>query len=186
MTDSIMHAISKELERHLKPEGFTRRGQVYRLPAPSGSVAVVQIFKSRRSTPEKMLFTVEVGIINGVLAATRYTGVGTGDMSKADVLRAHWRCRLGHLMPLRTDAWWSVETKSEIPAVVEGIAEALKAHALPVMLPLLDPSALMTLWREDRGPPGFITPFEQQRFLSILEEELSGAGHAPNAPGSNV
>ena len=91
--------------------------------------------------------------------------------AKPDVWAAHWRERLGFLMPDPTDRWWEARSDREAAAAALEISDALRTFALPVLDSLATADALAALWRAGRSPG--LTKRGAQRYLDVLDRGRS-------------
>lgn len=84
----------------LAPLGFRRKGQVF-FRQLDEVAHIVSLQSSTSSTASVLKMTVNLGVWVSSLAE---------DGSKPDLWSAHWRERLGYLMPQRIDYWWEVSS----------------------------------------------------------------------------
>jgi hypothetical protein len=91
--------------------------------------------------------------------------------AKPDVWSAHWRNRIGHLMPEHSDIWWYANSDEEAKSIGTQIAEAIRDFAIPILETLATRRALLALW-ETGVSPG-LTAVQADRFrrrlLSVVE-----------------
>jgi hypothetical protein len=104
-----------------------------------------------------------------------------------DALSAHWRERIGMLMPERSDHWWVVSSEEEAQATIEEICRALREYGLPALDCLASSEAMRSLWRSGRSPG--LTKRLAERYLQRLEKPQTEANPQGGAnrrqPGSS-
>jgi hypothetical protein len=147
----------------LRPVGFRKSGLKFSRPL-TDVVHLVSVQSSVSSTASSLRATVNLGVWVPALA---------DNGAKPDIWAAHWRERLGFLMPDPTDRWWEACSDREAAAAALEIGHALRTFALPVLDSLATADALAALWRSGRSP-GLTEP-GAQRYLDALDRGR-GAG----------
>jgi hypothetical protein len=127
---------------------------------------LVSLQKSGTSTSGCIRITVNLGVWVMALAPIR-----DGIPDKPDVWSAHWRQRLGGLMPGQQDTWWTATTDAEAMQVGREIADAIEQYGLPELDGFRTPESLIELWSHGRGPG--LTDGQRQRLFTALQAELS-------------
>src|SRR5437588_7255794 len=94
--------IAEALQGVLNPIGFRKRGYNF-FAQRDDVVAVVQLQRSRYSTHDQLIATVNLGVFSRTLS--RRLGREVAAPSIGD---CHWWERLGFLTPERYDRWWEV------------------------------------------------------------------------------
>lgn len=154
------------LAKRLAPSGFVADRDIVSRKVHD-TVVVIEVQKDRKySTKDEIRFTVNVGIS---VDALRQVAAATGGPSASDVPppdRCHWRQRLGHLLPARSDVWWSVSDEKAAQAVCDEIAAGLIDIALPKVEVMASSEALVNAWREGRGQG--LTEYERRANLARL------------------
>lgn len=139
------------LAKRLAPSGFVGAGNILWRKVHD-TVVVVEIQKDRRySTKEEVRFTVNAGIS---VDALRDVIAAAGGPSSSDVPPpegCHWRQRLGHLLPVQSDMWWSVRDEQSAQSVCDEIASGLIYIALPKVEAMASSEVLVRSWQEGRG-----------------------------------
>jgi hypothetical protein len=140
----------------LGPVGFRKSGPRFSRPLED-VVHLVSVQSSIRNSASCLRVTINLGVWIPELEDP-----GT----KPDVWSAHWRERLGFLMPEPSDRWW--EARSEIEAAAAGseIGHALTTFAFPAFDDLRTADALAALWRSGQAPG--LTELEARRYLDAL------------------
>lgn len=159
--ESIMDEILQATAEVLKPLGFVRRGAVFRLLA-QGNCGLIEFQRSDKCTDDKLVFTVNFGVVYGELL-----DVGPSGAPKARIIDAHLRQRIGMLLPDRPDKWWEVDAATERGALIQELMDLVKKGALYVESHLAT-NAVIALWESGQSPG--LTAVQRSRFLSKLKE----------------
>ncbi|HZM90009.1 MAG TPA: DUF4304 domain-containing protein [Blastocatellia bacterium] len=160
---SYKHSVVDAVAGVLAPLGFRKSGSKFSRSL-SDVVHLVSVQSSVSSTASLLRATVNLGIWIPALA---------DDGAKPDIWAAHWRERLGFLMPNATDRWWEARSDREAAAAALEIGHALRTFALPVLDSLATADAVAALWRSGRSPG--LTERGAQRYLDALDRGR-GAG----------
>lgn len=156
-TASYRNTILEAVADVLRPVGFRKTGARFNRTLKD-VVHLISTQSSTGSTAASLRVTVNLGISISSL-------VDKGD--KPDVWSAHWRERLGFLMPGHHDRWWEVSSDREAAAAALEIAQATKTFALQAFDTLSTVDALVALWRAGRSPG--LTESVARRYLDILD-----------------
>ena len=148
----------------LSAHGFGQRGLVLHKSA-GGNVALVEFQLSDKTSKERVVFTVNLGIVCGELS-------GAAVSRKASVMDAHLRQRLGFLLPDRADKWWEITAQTNLIALANELSATIEERALPYLDEYLDSRSLIALWESGRSPG--LTAVQRARFL----DQLKGAAGA--------
>ena len=164
MSNATMTRLATEpIAAVLKSNGYRKTGNTFRR-ALDDVDHLMNVQKSASSSSGELRATVNIGIWIRSLAPIR-----AGVPDKASLWSAHWRCRLGTLMPAATDRWWSATSDDEASAIGQEIAEALVRYGLPMLEKLADASALAALWRQGVAPG--LTEVQRRRLLEMYEHQ---------------
>ena len=143
----------------LMPLGFRRRGSVFTRQLDEVT-HILSLQSSTSSTASLLKITVNLGVWVSFLAEHG---------SKPELSSAHWRERLGLLMPQRIDYWWEISSDHDAERATRQIVEAIRTHAVPEFEQLVTRNALAALWRAGRSPG--LTAFQIKRYLDRIEHE---------------
>ena len=143
----------------LKPVGFRKKGATWHLERDD-VVLLVQLQKSWYSTGSRVSATVNLGVFSWVV----HRKVGYS-WDKPGISSAHWRQRIGFLMPERDDKWWEVTSDAEAVGAAREIVEALAAYGLPALESLSSTGKLRDLWTT--GYAG-LTDRQREEYLEAL------------------
>jgi hypothetical protein len=135
-------AVLAALSAELRPLGYRKRGMVF-LRELADVIHVVALQSSTQSTTASLRVTVNLGVWVPALAdEAEHPGPWT----------AHWRERLGGVMPDSDDLWWTIDAPDAEPAVSAAMVVALRAYGLPALATLPNAAALLALWQNGRSP----------------------------------
>ncbi len=154
-------ALLDALRDELRVAGFKKRGVVFHRVS-ADVVHLIALQSSIDSPGQIPQLTINLALWCKPLAAR-----GT----EPSVIAAVWRCRLGDVLPTKTDLWWTVPDKASLPKVARGMLADLKAHGIPALDLLPDSAALFALWRGGQSPG--LAASEAQRYLAALANQPS-------------
>jgi hypothetical protein len=126
----------------LKPRGFKRRG-AYFLRSVEDVVHLISLQSSSSSTQDSARVTVNLAVWCKILDDTG---------AAPSVWTAHWRKRIGRLMPANGDLWWSLLSDRALDAAATEIVGALEGYGLPALDSLTSAASLLTLWDSGESP----------------------------------
>jgi hypothetical protein len=158
-----MHTVVTALADVLKRAGYSKSGQDFRRTI-SDVVHMVSVQQSQASTRSTVRFTVNLGVWVPSLAST------LARAKRPSVWDAHWRRRLGYLMPERTDVWWSVTSEEEAHSAARAVSSAVVLHGLPRLAELSDALALLRIW--DAGSSPGLTAAQCEQLRSKLRSTI--------------
>jgi hypothetical protein len=145
----------------LKPEGFERRGKVLR--ALSDDIAkVIEFQKSNESNAQRVLFTLNLGIVCGQLLDSERVV-----LRNSTSIDAHLRTRLGMLLSTPRDMWWELTPSADWEAVASELSQLLVARGLPYLNEYGSVQDLVALWESGKSPG--LTATQRSWFLSQLK-----------------
>lgn len=149
---TILEAIAEAL----RPIGFRKKGAHF-TKAEADVVHLVSLQSSSSSTAEAVRVTVNLGVWVSALEAD----------AKPDIWSAHWRERLGFLMPENRDVWWNAASDDEAKSTGATIASAIRTFGLRALGSLATRRALLDLWKSGRSPG--LTEAQAKRLADRLE-----------------
>ncbi len=144
----------------VKDAGFSGHGPVFRI-LREGNCGLIEFQKSQTNTEERLLFTVNVGIVCGSLL-----GEKSDKLEKVRIIDAHISERLGMFLPERDDKWWEITSQTEVGFLAAELSELIVTKAVPYILSLINTSAIVSLWQSGKSPG--LTKGQRLRFLSRL------------------
>lgn len=160
VTNDKYSDLLKFVAAKLTDVGFSGSGPVFRI-VKDGNCGLIQFQRSQTNTAERLLFTVNVGIVCGSL----FEGP-TGKLKKARITDAHVCQRLGRFLPESHDKWWEITSRTEIGYLTAELSDLIAAKAVPYILSLTNTTAIVSLWRSGQSPG--LTERQRLRLLSRL------------------
>jgi hypothetical protein len=150
------------LVRRLAPSGFARSGDIFWRKIRD-TIVVIEIQRSlKHSSRTEAVFTVNLGIsLNALREGATDPGIQVPEVPAPD--KCHWRQRLGYLMPLHADAWWTISNELTAVTVCDEITAHIVNLAVPAFEQYASSTALLEMWREGKG----VGLTEYQRLLSL-------------------
>lgn len=159
--DNLLGSLIKEISVMLEPEGFIRRQRSLRAAA-GGNVAIINFQKSDKSSNQRLLFTVNLGIVCGALLDPQRT-----EIARADIIDAHLRTRLGMLFENPADQWWELSASTDVRSLSDELSRSISQTAVPYLKRYFETGALVELWKSGASPG--LTVVQRSRFLSQLQ-----------------
>ena len=160
MQQTYKEALLTGLRDALKSAGFRKRGAVFHR-ASGDVVHLIGLQSSIDSTGQIPRVT-----INLAIWCKPFAERGT----EPSVIASQWRCRLGDLMPARSDVWWTLSGKDAVAPAVREVAVALKAYGIPALDTLPDSASLLALWANGTSPG--ITLAQSRRYAALAQAGL--------------
>jgi hypothetical protein len=154
------------LENYISPclitKQFVRRGsRFYR--DWGETIGLIEFQKSRKSTKDATLFTINLGIFSKTIA--NFFGNKKREMNFSRD-ECHWKERLGFLMKERRDMWWVLNLETSLEIIGKEMCDLLTDLAIPALEQFKEEKSLYNFWKS--GKYGGLTDFEQLVNLSIL------------------
>ncbi len=160
--------VVKTVAERLHPLGFSRRGAALRIMGP-GVCGLIEFQRSMKNTKEKLLFTVNLGIVCGDLLES-----GAATLSKARVIDAHVRGRIGMLLPEHRDKWWEITASTDSDALAGEVADLVLNEAAPYIQRYLSIDSVEALWESGQSPG--LTDRQRIDRLAALKAKRQGGG----------
>ena len=142
--------------------GFKKRGVLY-YRDNSETRAAIQFQKSRRSTSELSLFTINISVICIPLLDPEID-----DLKKMGGNEGHMRWRLGDFLDPPFDKWWELKTTTDIAALADELASLIIDHVIPLLDKYSKMNSIIQLW--DSGASPGISEMQRNRYLAELED----------------
>ena len=157
--DYSYRAIQRDVGVTLVLHGFVQQGSVFRILS-QGNCGIVEFQRSAKSSKNRLLFTVNVGVVCGELLSSER------ELREARIIDAHLRLRIGMFLPDHPDKWWEITDSASVDAAAKEVRELILQEALPYVLKHLDTGALVVLWKSGQSPG--LTALECARYLAAL------------------
>lgn len=147
----------------VSPLGFTRRGAILRT-FRHGNSGIIEFQKSTKGSSGKLLFTINLAIVCGELL-----GQDQPDLEKARSVDAHFRQRIGMLLPDRPDKWWEITETTDVNALATEVGNLISKEAAPYIQRYLDTNELIALWKSGKSPG--LTETQRVKYLEMLDSK---------------
>jgi hypothetical protein len=159
--------LRSDIAPRLRDAGFSGSGQDFHRRI-GRNWAVVNFQRDRYSTAQELRFTVNLGTASA--AALAASGEDP-DAPPPEVI-CHWRQRIGALLPLHHDVWWTIRDsadQSDLHALTQEVGDALTERAMPELERMANDQAILLSSSSDRA---FLelSPAEQDVVGPILRE----------------
>lgn len=152
--------IVRNVKHHPNVAGFRIKGKtLYR--HYGDAIQLINFQGSGSNTVDIMKFTINLGIYLPSLAV-----LDEDPEMTTDILKAHWRSRIGSYMGDGTDYWWKVESEMQLRPISDEIVQVLEHSAIPAMNELSSVDALCAVWK--RGEHPGIGKNQRTRFIELL------------------
>ena len=151
----------KRVGAKLKPKGFTKKGNSFYLNR-SNNVGLIEFQKSRDSTKDAILFTVNIGVLSTQLEKI----LGKGNTVYPVTTDCHWWERVGFLMPEKTDFWWEIDSATSLDLIYLQIDEVIDKYLLPLLEGTLSDDQLILCWSS--GKQNGINEFQRHLYYTTL------------------
>ena len=169
-SDTYKQIILTQLHTLLKPIGFRKKQQCF--SAEQGdTVLFIQMQSSKKSTKNVLVVTINLGIFSRIVAES------VRNTRAPNVYDAHWRARIGSLMPDESDKWWEVQSSDEAHLCGTEITSILTNRALPQMRGLASTDLLKSLWEKGKSPG--LTDYQREQYLQALDRRQRSSTNSP-------
>jgi hypothetical protein len=144
--DEALNKVVNATSDRLKPFGFSRQGPILRM-IDQGNCGIVEFQRSRRSSSNRLLFTVNIGVVCGELLDPI-----SHQLRKARIVDAHVRQRIGTFLPARPDKWWAISECTDLNSVTAEVSELILKAAVPYIQRYINTDAIAELWGSEQSP----------------------------------
>lgn len=143
----------------IKDLGFKKNGSNFYYNS-DGNIGVINLQKSKDSSSEITVFTINIGVYSNSLKIFDQPGI----KSKPLVADCHWRQRIGFLLPERKDYWWHINDNISLDYLITEVTNILISIAIPEILIHITDKSLEEKWM-NRISAGLT---EQQMYLYLI------------------
>jgi Domain of unknown function (DUF4304) len=150
----------------LKPLGFVRGGSILRV-INQNNCGIVEFQRSRKSSRERLFFTVNLGVVCGELLDST-----SCHPEKAKSVDAHVRLRIGMLLPDRPDKWWEISESTDLDSLATEVSEIIFKVAVPYIQHYMRTSVIADLWKSGQSPG--LTDRQRVMLLDKLNARYKG------------
>lgn len=149
MNASVLYKeLISDISSLMKAEGFLRKGNrfCYQL---GNNWGLLDFQKSRDSTVDQVIFTINIGTCSG-----RLLEFFSPDLSKQKptIAICHWRERIGFLLPLQQDKWWSIQTNDLIDPLTDQIRDLIVQNVIPSIKQYITDHQRCSKWLSGKSP----------------------------------
>lgn len=174
--DSVKAALRHVVGPYLRAEGFRGSGKTWRLHAPNGDVAVVNVQSSSWSSREELRCVINLAVVP--LPWWEWSKAWARGAVPVQPVES-WGLFRTRLHPSATgpvgDNWWLVCDAADAQAVASDMVQQLRANGVPTLRRLLERDAMLVAVRA--GELGEIRGEQYRRyFYRALAVLLTGAG----------
>jgi hypothetical protein len=158
-----MEAYLVLLERikiHLKSKGFTSKGSTFYIKK-DGNWGLISFQKSRSSSSDAMSFTINLGVTSEKLRSFQ-----SSTLSKPHLDDCHWKIRIGELLAIGEDYWWTLDRDTAVDKLCREILGILDEKAIPEIYNNITDEKLENAWF--KGISKGITEFERLMNLTAI------------------
>lgn len=161
-TKLLIKPVLVVLSAALKPRGFAKSGFTFRL-RNLDTISIVSIQSSTSSASALAMVTVNLGVHVPALQDPQRPDKNPSAWS------VHWHQRIGHLLPQKSDVWWSIRSVQEGNTAAAEIVRCVEEFGLLALAEISTVAALQRLWESGRSPG--LTAGQRARYL----QQLAGA-----------
>ena len=154
----------KSIERILGRAGFARTKQSFRIES-NGNVGIIAVQKSLKSTADRVVFTLNVGVWS-----SRIAGFAGGSSQPTEIDDCHWRERIGFLLPDREDTWWTIRETDEPATVSDELRPVIEDVVVPAVMAHITDEALRDEWLTGKSPG--LTEVQRLMHLAVLLKQI--------------
>ena len=152
---TLISAIGKSI----KDFGFKKSGDNF-FYSENGNIGVINFQKSKNSSSEIVLFTINLGVYSSSLKVFDQPGIN----SKPSISDCHWRQRIGFLLPENKDYWWPIDATVSLDHLIAEVTDVLISIAIPEIKKHIADTSLQEYWMN--GISSGLT--EQQMYLYLI------------------
>jgi hypothetical protein len=158
--------ISDVISLPLKTLGFTKLHNTFYYPYKD-NLGIMNFQKSNKSNSKEIIFTLNAGIWSKRIQ--NFLGQ-VSQNKKPDIWDAHWRVRIGNLLPEKNDVWWTITKGTNIEELGNTILSMVKDYVFPAILEFISDEALRDLWLSSKSPS--LTEFDRLLYLAVLLKQI--------------
>jgi hypothetical protein len=145
----------------LKLKGYSRKGNAF-YKQQGGNWGLVSSQKSQKNTAFQIVFTINLGICSKLLMEFRSDSAAN---KPPTIEKCHWSRRIGGLLPIHSDKWWSINTETSIDSFCHEIETSLQVTIGEIDKYISD-EQLLSLWLSSASPG--ITVLQRLMYLSVF------------------
>lgn len=152
----------KDISTLFKDRGFSRAHNCFYLQQ-GNNWGLMEFQKSGKSTPDEILFTINMGVCSGKL----YEFFSSKSLVRKPTIQAcQWRERIGFVLPDRQDKWWLIRSTDPLPPLMNELKDCLGRVGIPIIEQYLSDEKLCDEWSSGKSPG--LTDIQRLVNLSVL------------------
>lgn len=132
--------ILSEVAKAIKPS-FKKKGN-YFICYKSGNVGLINFQKSKDSTSQQKLFTINLGVYSNSLHALDMPYMG----EIPSIPDCHWRERIGFLLQMNRDHWWTINETTSVSKLTTEIVGIVTSIIVPEIDKHISDESLKNYW----------------------------------------
>lgn len=140
----IFKELITALSPMLKKMGLNKKGNSFYLEVDK-NYGVINFQKSRDSTKEVVLFTINFGVYSNTLGQLQ----PCYNKSKPEVEQCHWQSRIGYFMPGSPDYWWRINISNDLDDIIANVVEVVQRIIMPEINKRLSDDGLIYCWMNE-------------------------------------
>lgn len=152
--------IVKTVQAMLAKHRYASKGIISRLLCHN-NCGLIAFKKSSSSTKDAIRFTIDVGIVLGILMPPPLSE----RLKTCTILDAQSHKRIGFLMSVPRDVWWTVRDGQDCSDICREVLAAVEQWAVPFVEQFISPGAIAQLWSE--GKSHGLTDVTRQEYLRL-------------------
>lgn len=162
----ILKELLTILSPKLKKIGFTKKGNSFYLFFEKNH-GVINFQKSRDSSKEEILFTLNFGVYSYVL--NQFLSFDKENIDKPDLDNFHWYSRIGAFISGNSDHWWKVKISDNLNLIASNVLRIIENNLMPELNLRLNDEGLINCWLTESKAG--TSAFGRFRNLTILLKE---------------
>lgn len=162
--DVLFKNILKLSAKNLSARGFSQDRQTFRKFA-NGNCGIVNFQKSKSSSKDRIIFTVNVGVLYGSIVEDSDLKI-----SKASVWDAHLRERIGQILADQHDKWWEITSQTDVDLMFSQNFDVVCERAADYINKYIAIKAIIDLWESGKSPG--LTEQQRIKYLSVAKNKF--------------
>ena len=141
-TQASIDPILESLDALLKVRGYKREAHSFR-KLENDLWFMIDVHRAKDSNSRGVDITIDLGVFVPRIEESQID---------AAIRSAHWRQRIGALMPEARDVWWFIDSEEKANGAAQQIVRYVERYALPAFREVANLGALEWLWRSGKSP----------------------------------
>ncbi|MBS1780160.1 MAG: DUF4304 domain-containing protein [Bacteroidetes bacterium] len=128
-----------------KQNGFRKKLNNFYIES-SKNYAVVNFQKSKESTKQTTIFTINFGVYSNVLGQFEHRHE---NLVMPQIEQCHWHARIGAFMPGSPDFWWKADISDDISNIVSNLSVTIQNTIIPEINKHISDEDLIMGWMNE-------------------------------------